>query len=136
METKVYLAGGMNDSNWQQKVIDQIGKHNFVFYNPREHSLTNSAEYTFWDLFYVKQSDILFAYMQEDNPSGIGLTLEIGYARAMDKSIILVDERSAIDETFANRFKIVRESSTIVFDNLNDGIEFLKKIKNGITTVQ
>lgn len=136
MDTKVYLAGGMNESNWQQKVIDQIGKHNFVFYNPREHSLTNSTEYTFWDLFYVKQSDILFAYMQEDNPSGIGLTLEIGYARAMDKSIILVDERSAIDEAFANRFKIVRESSTIVFDNLNDGIEFLKKIKNGITTVQ
>lgn len=135
METKVYLAGGMNESNWQQKVIDQIGKHNFVFYNPREHSLTNSTEYTFWDLFYVKQSDILFAYMQEDNPSGIGLTLEIGYARAMDKSIILVDERSAIDDAFANRFKIVRESSTIVFDNLNDGIEFLKKIKNGITVL-
>lgn len=135
MKTKVYLAGGMNESNWQKKVIDQMGETSFIFYNPREHSLINSKEYTFWDLFYVKQSDILFAYMQEDNPSGIGLTLEIGYARAMDKSIILVDERSAIDDAFANRFKIVRESSTIVFNNLNDGIEFLKKIKNGITSL-
>lgn len=135
METRVYLAGGMNESNWQQKVIDNVGKKNFVFYNPREHSLTDSEEYTFWDLFYVKQSDILFAYMQSDNPSGIGLTLEIGYARALDKSIILVDERSKVDEAFANRFQIVRESSTIVFDNLKDGIDFLKKIKNGITVL-
>jgi len=132
MKTKVYLAGGMNESNWQKKVIETINSENFVFYNPREHSLTNSTEYTFWDLFYVKQSDILFAYMQSDNPSGIGLTLEVGYARALDKSIILVDERSKNDEAFANRFKIVRESSSIVFDNLEDGINFLKKIKNGI----
>lgn len=135
MKTKVYLAGGMNESNWQKKVIETINSENFVFYNPREHSLTNSTEYTFWDLFYVKQSDILFAYMQSDNPSGIGLTLEVGYARALDKSIILVDERSKNDETFANRFKIVRESSTIVFDNLEDGINFLKKIKNGIVVL-
>lgn len=135
METRVYLAGGMNESNWQQKVIDGVGKQNFVFYNPREHTLIDSKEYTFWDLFYVKQSDILFAFMQKDNPSGIGLTLEIGYARAMDKSIILIDEKSKIDDSFANRFRIVRESSTIVFDNLEDGINFLKKIKNGISVL-
>lgn len=133
METKVYLAGGMNQSDWQKKVTNTVGKKGFVFYNPREHSLTDSKEYTFWDLFYVKQSDILFAYMQKDNPSGIGLTLEVGYARALDKSIILVDEKSKHDKVFAERFKIVRESSTIVFDNLNDGIIFLKKINNGIT---
>ena len=132
METKVYLAGGMNPSNWQKKVITEIGKKGFVFYNPREHSLIESKEYTFWDLYYVKQADILFAYMQKNNPSGIGLTLEVGYARAMDKPIILIDEKSKHDKLFADRFKIVRESSTIVFDNLNDGISFLKKIKNGI----
>ena len=67
METKVYLAGGMNKSNWQEKVIKSVGKKGFVFYNPREHALIDSKEYTFWDLFYVKQSDILFAYMQKEN---------------------------------------------------------------------
>lgn len=132
METKVYLAGGMNQSNWQEKVATAVGTKGFVFYNPREHSLINSKEYTFWDLFYVKKADILFAYMQKDNPSGIGLTLEVGYARALDKSIILVDEKSEYDKEFKERFKIVRESSSIVFDNLNEGIDFLKKIKNGI----
>lgn len=132
MKTKVYLAGGMNKSNWQGKVIKTVGKKGFLFYNPREHSLSDSKQYTFWDLFYVKQCDILFAYMQDTNPSGIGLTLEIGYAKALSKSIILVDEKSKNDSTFARRFKIVQQSASIVFENLDEGVNFLKKLKNGI----
>lgn len=135
MKTKIYLAGGINKSNWQQKVIDDVGQKDIVFYNPGKHELTDSKEYTFWDLHYVKQSDILFAFMQRDNPSGIGLALEIGYARALDKPIILVDEKSKSDEDFANRFEFVRESSTIVFNKIEEGISFLKKIKNGITVL-
>lgn len=144
METKVYLAGGLNDFDWQNKVISSIKDENkpnkkeindnkrFVFYNPREHMLTNSREYTIWDLFYVQKCDILFAYMQKENPSGFGLTLEVGYARALDKPIILVDEKSVDDENFKKYFKIVRESSSIVFNNLEDGIKFLNNLKNGI----
>lgn len=132
MDTKVYLAGGMNQSNWQNKVIKSVGKKGFIFYNPREHSLTDSKEYTIWDLYYVRKCDILFAYMQKENPSGLGLTLEVGYAKALNKPIILVDERSLSDESFANKFTIVRESSSIVFNTLKEGINFLKNLKNGI----
>lgn len=137
METKIYLSGGMNNSNWQQAVIEQLGATDkgYVFYNPREHNLSHSREYTIWDLFYVKNCDIVFAYMQKDNPSGYGLTLEIGYATALGKPIILVDERSDIDEKFKRYFEIVRESSSIVFNNLPDGIKFLKNIRNGIVTL-
>ena len=135
METKVYLSGGMNQSNWQQAVIDQIGEKDYVFYNPREHNLSHSREYTIWDLFYVKNCDVVFAYMQHDNPSGYGLTLEIGYATALGKPIILVYERSSADEPFRRYFQIVRESSSIVFNNLQDGIKFLKNIRNGIVTL-
>ncbi len=138
MQTKIYLAGGMNDSNWQKEVIDsfkEVNKKNekgeFVFYNPREHMLTESREYTIWDLFYVRKCDILFAYMQKENPSGFGLTLEVGYAKALDKPIILVDEKSE-DPIFKKHFKIVRESASLVFNNLNDGILYLKNFKNGI----
>ena len=133
MKTKVYLAGGINDSNWQNAVITGVDMANYVFFNPREHLLTNSREYTTWDLYYVKNCDILFAYMQKENPSGFGLTLEVGYARALDKPIILIDEKSLSDEPFANRFKIVRESASLVFDNLQEGIKFLKSLQNGIT---
>ena len=132
MTTEVYLAGGMNDSDWQARVIKEVKSKDILFYNPREHQLNDSVEYTVWDLYYVKKCDILFAYMQKENPSGIGLTLEVGFARALDKTIILIDERSACDEVFANRFKIVRESASIVFDTLEQGMEFLSKFKNGL----
>jgi nucleoside 2-deoxyribosyltransferase len=132
MITEVYLAGGMNNSDWQSRVINEVKSKEILYYNPREHKLDNSREYTVWDLYYVKKCDILFAYMQKDNPSGIGLTLEVGYARALDKTIILIDEKSPSDPSFANRFQIVRESASIVFDNLEAGIDFLSKFKNGL----
>ena len=135
MKTRIYLAGGLNDSDWQNKVMAATGTGNFVFFNPKEHLLTDSREYTIWDLFYVRNCDILFAYMGKNNPSGFGLTLEVGFARALDKPIILVDEKSETDKDFENKFKIVRESASIVFNNLNEGLGFLKNLNNGVITV-
>lgn len=132
MKTKVFLSGGMKSVDWQNKVIKNIDSKDFIFFNPREHNLNDPKEYTSWDLFYVKKCDILFAYISSDNPSGFGLTLEVGYAKGLDKLIILIDEKSINDQKFAANFKIVRESSTMTFDNLEDGIEFLKKIRNGV----
>ncbi len=120
---KVYLAGGMN-SNWQTKVIEHFSDH-FIFYNPIDHRLSRSKEYTIWDLFYIKKSDLVFAYMEKDNNSGYGLTLEVGYAKALGKTTILVDERSVSDKSFAEKFKMVRDSTEAVYDSLQQGLEFL-----------
>jgi hypothetical protein len=125
MKLKVYLSGGMK-SGWQQQFINISDSNLIEFFDPSKHGLTDSKEYTVWDLFYTKNCDILFAYMEESNPTGFGLMLEIGYAKALGKTIILVDEKSKKDENFARSFKIVRESATIVFETLDEGIEFLK----------
>lgn len=135
METKVYLSGGLNKSDWQGLLIENVGKEGYVYFNPREHNLEHSKEYTIWDLYYVRNSDIVFAYMQKENPSGYGLTLEIGLAAALGKPIILIDERSNYDEAFKNYFRIVRETSSIVFDRFEDGVNFLKNLRNGIVTL-
>lgn len=132
MEIKIYLAGGMNESNWQKTVIESVKLDNIVFFNPREHGLIESREYTLWDILYLKKSDIVFAYMEKDNPSGLGLSLEIGYARALDKTIILIDEKSIADNKFAQRFKIVRECTTVTYNSLEDGINFLNNLHNGV----
>lgn len=132
METKIYLAGGMNQSNWQKKVIDSVGDKGYIFFNPRLHKLDNVKEYTLWDLHYVSKCDLLFAFMQKDNPSGYGLALEIGYARGLNIPVILVDERSGHDKAFCNSFRFIRESSSIVFDDFHDGLELLKSFKNGV----
>lgn len=135
MKTKVYLSGGMNESNWQENVISSVGKEGYVYFNPNLHNLEHSKEYAIWDLFYVKNADIVFAYMQSNNPSGYGLTLEIGYAAALGKPIILIDEKSKADELFKANFAFVRETASIVFEELNDGIIFLKNLRNGIVTL-
>jgi nucleoside 2-deoxyribosyltransferase len=122
---KVYLAGGFN-SGWQDKVREEL-KNKVIFFDPRFHGLEESAsQYTTWDLFHVKNCDILFAFMEATNPSGYGLSLEVGYAKALGKTIILIDEKSLKEKPFDRYFKIVRESSDSVFDTLNDGIKFLK----------
>lgn len=122
---KIYLAGGMK-SNWQNKVLSRYGD-SFIFFNPQDHKLETEKEYTIWDLHFVKEADIIFAYMDKHNPSGYGLTLEIGYARALNKTIILVDERSSEDTSFHNYFKIVKESASIVFDDFESGLNYLER---------
>lgn len=130
---KVYLAGGLI-TNWQENVISSCADLNFTFFNPKKHKLKSPKEYTTWDLFYVKQADIVFAYMEKENPSGYGLTLEIGYAKALEKTIILVDEKSSTDGFFNDKFNIVKNSSSVVFDNFDNGLKFLKKFQQGIST--
>ena len=89
---KVFLSGGFK-SNWQQRVIDRL-IDKFVFFNPREHLLDDPYEYTYWDIHFIRQADIIFAYLEKANPSGLGLIFEIGIAYGLNKTIVLVDEKS------------------------------------------
>ena len=132
MNLKIYLAGGMTTSDWQSIVINKVKGNGFIIFNPRAHQLDNSKEYTNWDMFHVGKCDVLFAYMQAANPSGIGLSLEVGYAKALNKLIILVDEKSDADITFSKYFALVRENASIIFNSLEDGIAYLLKLRNGV----
>lgn len=124
MKLKVYLAGTMQ-SHWREKIhIRLIDKLTLI--NPCDHHLVKPELYTFWDLEAVKQSDIVFAYMDEKNPSGYGLTLEIGYAKALGKTIILVDEKSTSHSEFKPMFEIVRHTADVLFDNFEDGVNYLE----------
>lgn len=122
---KIYLAGGMK-SNWQSNVKSKFA-NNFIFFNPQDHKLEKPKDFTCWDLHFVNQADIVFAYLEKDNPSGYGLTLEIGYAKALNKTIILVDERSKVDRSFSNYFNIVRESANVVFEDFESGLRYLDR---------
>lgn len=128
-KSKVFLSGGFR-SDWQSQIIEDL-KHQFIFFNPREHGLADSEGYTTWDIHFIKECDILFAFMEESNPSGYGLAFELGLAYSLNKTIILIDQKSKNDSNFARYFKILYKPSGVVFDNLTDGIEFLKKFSIG-----
>ncbi len=61
---KVYLSGGFR-SNWQEKVINSLDQ-SCIFFNPREHNLDSDREYCTWDIHFVKECDIIFAYMEAE----------------------------------------------------------------------
>ena len=124
LKTKVYLSGGFK-SGWQEIIINKL-RDKFIFFNPRNHDLYNPDLYTAWDIHFVQECDIIFAFMENTNPSGYGLAFELGIAYAMNKTIILVDEKSIYDESFSRYFKILHRPSNVVFSNLDEGIEFLE----------
>lgn len=84
----VYLAGGMR-SNWQDSVKEKVKNAGSmaIFIDPREHGSKDEVEYTSWDLEGVRRADIIFAFLEKDNPNGAGLALEIGYAAGLNESL-------------------------------------------------
>jgi len=117
---KVYLSGGMA-SGWQDEIKQKLQK-DVLFFDPRTHNFHSPKSYTAWDLLAVDQCDIVFAYMEDINPSGIGLALEVGYAKAKGKFVILVDEKAS------PYFPIVAECANVVCYNLKLGLTVLVKV--------
>ena len=122
---KVYLAGGFK-SGWQDKVTGKFPS--MQFFDPSKHNLETSREYTLWDLEAIHSSDCVFAYLEKDNPGGYALALEVGYAKALGKLIIFVDEKSGVDKKIARYLTMIAESSDACFNNLQDGIDYLHQI--------
>lgn len=86
----IYVAGDMN-SGWQDDLravlSDEIG-----ILDPRSHGLDAPVDYTAWDLRAIRDSVAVIALMGPHNPSGYGLSLECGYAHALGRPIIFIDQ--------------------------------------------
>lgn len=135
---RVYLSGGFH-SGWQDKVIEAVNQQVAVefyshhlhraeveFYDPRTSGLEFPRDYTAWDLQHLRMCDAVFAYMEASNPCGLGIALEVGYAKGLGKAVILVDERSGIDGEFARHFALARETAgPNVTAKLADGVQWL-----------
>jgi nucleoside 2-deoxyribosyltransferase len=115
----VYLAGGMK-SGWQDRVIAAHPEMRFL--DPRSHGLTTEEEYTEWDLQAIRLSDVVLAYMDTGNPSGFGLSLEVGYANALGKRILYVCEDASPRQKY---FGMVRACSDRVLASLDEAIALL-----------
>ena len=121
MTLTVYLAGGMR-SNWQDRIIEQLKDHNFNFIDPRKNGQVDAITYTPWDLFLIERADIVFAYIEKDNPSGVGAAYEMGYGSGLNKHIV-----STI-ETLDRYWDFVRIASDVNFYLLDFAIEYMKTI--------
>ena len=126
---KVYLAGGFK-SNWANEV--KKCSDSFYWINPKEKEFSNGErivmnvnEYGKWDLHFIKNSTIVFVYVERTNTSCIGLCCEAGYAKGLGKTVITVLEPN--HETIKDNYlSFITQVSDIVFETLEEGIEYLK----------
>lgn len=117
----IYLAGGFK-SGWQVQVIEQLPGYEFL--DPSQHNIQDAAEYTRWDLDAVRASDIVLGYMESTNPGGYSLALEIGFAHALGKTVVLVDEIT--DPRVSRYFEMVRQCSGRVFTTMAQAVDYLR----------
>jgi len=116
----VYLAGGFQ-SRWQSIVKNCVSQ--VRYFDPSQTGLINSIDYTRWDLNAIRQSTIIFAYLEDSNPGGYALALEIGFAKALGKFVIF------IDATNGTRYlDMLHAAADIRCRTLEEGIFALQKI--------
>lgn len=116
---RVYLAGGMR-TEWRSQVKARLGDR-VDFFDPTTHGLKDERLYTAWDVDHVDLCDILFGFLEADNPSGYGLMLEIGYAAARNKIVIFANEKREMDRYCG----MARQLSFCETDNLDEAINAL-----------
>lgn len=122
---KVYLAGGMK-GDWQDMVIRACETLDVEFFDPRSHGIKDEAGYTDWDLTKVSDSDMVFAFMGKDNPSGFGMNLEIGYATALGIRVMFVEEAG---DDRSRYYGMARACSTPIMGFVEGVMELKKWLK-------
>jgi nucleoside 2-deoxyribosyltransferase len=117
-------------SHWQDKVIKALS-NSWTVIDPRTHHLADEKAYTHWDLNGVRQSDWVLANLEVTNPGGYNLAVEIGFAEALGKYIILVDEKSEADEKVKRYTGMLRGCADLTPATLDGAIAFLQKLVGG-----
>lgn len=136
---KIYLAGGFHGT-WRDDVKNAIRTHLGIaryervkFIDPLEPELDSEGkrkmlsfeEYTAWDLWAIRTSDITFVYSERTNP-GQGYIVEAGYAKGLGKTVILVREEDNMfmPDKYLKFLDCIADYKT---NNLAQAIEVLKR---------
>ena len=122
----VYLAGGFN-SGWQNDVAQQLSE--FHLLDPSKHGLAHVTDYVLWDLNAIRSCDLVLANMEATNPGGYALALEIGFAKALGKKIVLVESHA--DPVREKYFEMVRQVVDERFTRLGDAIAYIRACADG-----
>ena len=116
---KIYLAGGFR-TNWQERVKDEAAQHQY--YDPKTEADQNFAyRWTNSEIEAMKSCDLVLAYFELSNPSGLGLAKEIGWATILNKPVIYVDEHERINLFLAS-------CSKRLYSKLQPAIDYLASL--------
>ena len=91
--------------------------------DPSKHDLDDPKELTRWGLRAIRESDVVLAYLDQENQNGYSLALELGYAKALGKTILLVEEHEPGERD--KYLQTVREVADYCFDSLGEAVSYL-----------
>ncbi len=115
----VYLAGD-TQSGWQRRVCKAI--QDLQLLDPSKEDLADPEELTRWGLQAIRKSDVVLAYLEKDDQNGHALAFELGYAKALGKTILLVQEHGAEQDKY---IQTVRQVADFCFDSLGEAVSYL-----------
>lgn len=116
---KIYLAGGLKDG-WQEQIPS-----GWDVLDPRTWQDPDPAIYTARDLQAIRQSDAVLAYMDSANPSGLGMSLEVGYAHGLGKRVLFID---GIGGDWRSRYFGMHRSICEVFPDVYSALRALRRM--------
>ena len=123
---RIYLSGPMLGCDrdfmkkWRDRVQEELGHMNYKFIDPSNVYYDNEAEHSTEVVLSAEQgvieSDIVLAYVPFYS---MGTSCEILWAHQKHKIIMTVLEAE-------NESAFIRKYSNIIFNNLDDAIDFLR----------
>jgi nucleoside 2-deoxyribosyltransferase len=124
---KVYLAGDLLVPDWRKEIIDYFREYdNIEFVYPityKESSTRDPRVYVIRDISLLRLADVVFAYIRDVNHKYSGTSAEIGMAKALGKTLVVVIEN---DCKTTNQFSFIAQIADSVCNTLDKGIDILE----------
>jgi len=129
----VYLAGGLR-SGWQDEVIEACPDVEFL--NPRDAYLEakesgepeDPKDYVRRDVEWLRKCDVVFLFQESDLPETANCSWELGYAKALGKLCIYVNQRVK-PERYASLLALTSNCYT---NDLQEGIAWLMTLSRNL----
>ena len=122
----VYLAGDLLKPAWRDEVINYFkDREGIDFVIPMEleqSSVRDPKVYVPRDVVLINKADVVFAFIRNGGHKYSGTSAEIGMAKALGKTIIVVILNEA---KYTNQFNFITQIADSVCNDLNKGIEIL-----------
>jgi len=110
---KIFLSGGL--SPWMAET-ERLLAHEHKVFRPDSIESKDSGVFAPRIMSELRSSDLVLALMTHDNPSGCGLSFEVGYATALGIPVFFVDE------TVDTRMDMIRGSGASQFSTLSEAV--------------
>jgi len=115
----VFLSGGTHNA-WHDVVKAAFPDH--YFFDPRTLASLDMRTIAETERRWLDECDVIFFYLERDNPSGLGSAFEVGYCVANSRPVIFVDERRNSHTEWLGI-----HCDHVAFD-LDTGLDLLRKI--------